>query len=103
MKPGPIVSRWLELFTYDETSPSCIRWRVNRRCVKAGTAAGRLNSNGYYQVHVNGRMFLAHRVVFEMLVGAIPAGLSIDHVDRYRTNNRIENLRLVTRKNKAMK
>ena len=103
MTHGPIVERWVELFTYDETSPSGLRWRVSHRRVKVGDVAGSLNHHGYYSVMVARRRVQAHRVVFEMLVGEIPDGVQIDHVDRDRANNRIENLRLVTSKNKAPK
>lgn len=37
-----------------------------------------------------------HRVVWEVHRGAIPAGLEIDHVDGDKSNNRIDNLQLVT-------
>ncbi len=38
----------------------------------------------------------AHRCVWIMHHGPIPAGLTIDHRDGDRTNNRVENLRLAT-------
>lgn len=37
-----------------------------------------------------------HRVVYETHVGKIKHGLEIDHIDGNKTNNNIENLRLVT-------
>ena len=36
--------------------------------------------NGYGQISVNGKMQLAHRVAYELLVGPIPEGMSLDHV-----------------------
>jgi hypothetical protein len=39
---------------------------------------------------------MAHRLVYELLVGPIPAGLEIDHKDNNKTNNRPENLQTVT-------
>jgi hypothetical protein len=40
---------------------------------------------------MNGRLFLAHRLIFELHHGRKP-GL-IDHINRDRSDNRIENLR----------
>lgn len=96
MTPGPIVSRWNERFEYDVSSSSGLRWRVSTsNRVKVGDVAGGLN-NGYYRVMADRRKVLVHRIVFEMMVGAIPDGVQIDHIDRNRANNRVENLRLVT-------
>ncbi len=60
---------------------------------KAGFSTG---ARGYLQVKVSGSSYLIHRIVWEMHNGDIPAGFFIDHIDRDRANNRIENLRLAT-------
>jgi hypothetical protein len=39
---------------------------------------------------------MTHRLVYEVLVGSIPAGLEVDHGDRDKTNNRPSNLEPVT-------
>jgi len=41
-------------------------------------------TNGYGVVSIAGRLRRAHRVVYEALVGPIPAGLEIDHLCRNR-------------------
>lgn len=41
-------------------------------------------TNGYGVVRRNGRMQLAHRVAYELLVGPIPEGLDLDHRCRTR-------------------
>lgn len=43
-----------------------------------------------------------HRAVWEYHYGQIPNGLMIDHINRDKTDNRIENLRLVTAKENRM-
>jgi len=62
------------------------------------------NGKGYRQGMVDGRMLKAHRVIFAMVYGHWPA--EIDHINRDRANNRIENLRDVSRvenmRNKSM-
>lgn len=53
--------------------------------------------DGYIRVRVGGKEYRAHRVIWEMFNGPIPEGMLVDHIDRNVYNNRIENLRLVTR------
>lgn len=62
----------------------------------SGTVAGRLDSSGHIQVGASKKIHAAHRVVWEMHNGPIPAGLEIDHINGIRSDNRIENLRLAT-------
>lgn len=39
-------------------------------------------SNGYGQIGMDGRMMLAHRLAYELIIGPIPTGLHIDHLCR---------------------
>lgn len=60
----------------------------------AGTVAGHKRSlDGRVMVWFNGKLRLAHRIIWEMHKGPIPDGILIDHEDMDKTNNRIENLR----------
>ena len=54
--------------------------------------------NGYDYVSIDRKTKLLHRVVWEVFNGEIPEGMEIDHINTDRTDNRIENLRLVTSK-----
>lgn len=58
---------------------------------KDGKKAGRIDSQGYIVVRVNGKDTRAHRVIFCMHHGFMPS--AIDHADGNKTNNKIENLR----------
>lgn len=42
------------------------------------------------------KKFFVHRLVWVAFNGSIPEGLEVDHIDRVRHNNRLENLRLLT-------
>lgn len=61
----------------------------------AGKSAG-CYSNGYRVVSVNKKLQLAHRVIWIMHFGSIPAGMEVDHINHVKSDNRITNLRLVT-------
>lgn len=63
---------------------------------KKNRLAGSDNGRGYLQVKIRGRMTMAHRIVWVMHNGDIPAGFQIDHINHVRNDNRISNLRLVT-------
>lgn len=55
-------------------------------------------STGYVKISVANKSAYVHRVVFEVLTGTeIPDDREIDHVDATRTNNRLSNLRIVTK------
>ena len=88
----------LDLLCYDETSTSGLRWSNASKHGKRppGAVAGTQKKNGYWQVCVKRKLYLCHRLVWQLHHGDIPEGMSIDHIDRHRGNNRIENLRLAT-------
>lgn len=96
-----------DFFYYDETSPTCLRWKVERRCGKGHwrllaaigdpTPEKATSNSGYLTVYYNGRNTFVHRIVYFLAHGEIPDGMFVDHINRNRTDNRIENLRLVTR------
>lgn len=94
-----------DLYIYDETSPTCLRWSVdiysgrnaNQKNVSVGDVAGGMGNSGYYQVRKQGKLQLVHRVIWEMYYGSIPENLFLDHKDGNRTNNKLSNLRLVQR------
>ncbi len=41
---------------------------------------GRMDKHGYGQPQIDGRNVFAHRFVYTLLVGPIPAGLALDHL-----------------------
>jgi hypothetical protein len=99
--------KWGDWFVYDETSPSCLRWKKdiwtgrhnNVQKASAGGVAGCL-SEAYpnyfrYVIRLKQNNYHVHKIVWELHYGELPAGSMIDHIDG-TTSNRIENLRLVS-------
>lgn len=63
----------------------------------AGKVAGTKNkTNGYCYIAVSGRMFVSHRIAWLLQKGEWPKA-DIDHINGDRSDNRISNLRDVSR------
>lgn len=92
-----------DVLDYCEESPSCLRWKVDRfnpfrKLISAGDTAGYLKAgSNYWGVQVDGVSYAAHRIV-AVLHGLDVEGKVVDHIDGNPSNNKIENLRVVTQK-----
>lgn len=64
---------------------------------KIGDRAGSIQHYGYRQICIDNRVYREHRIIWIMFFGQIPDEYMIDHINRIRNDNRIENLRIVTR------
>jgi hypothetical protein len=81
-----------DLFDYQD---GALYWRFDRGSnAKAGARAGRLLKTGYRSIHVSGRRYQEHRLIFLWCHGVIPE--QIDHINQNKSDNRIENLRRCT-------
>ncbi len=90
-----IVANWHIVFSYADGELLWKAGKQGRGCV-AGRCAGTKTIRGYVAVTVDGKKHYAHRIIWEMFNGQINNGLCIDHIDGNGSNNRIENLRLVS-------
>lgn len=90
-------SPWHEWFKYEPSTGNLVNRFDRGNASRAGMVAGAANSQGYVTVGVSGVWHGAHRVIWEMVNGPIPEGMEIDHINGVRSDNRLGNLRLVTR------
>ena len=67
---------------------------LGKRC---GTVSNYNSGIKYILIKVNYKQYLAHRVAYTLCNGSIPRGMEIDHINRNGLDNRISNLRAVTR------
>lgn len=81
-----------ELFEYRDGE--LYRKTKSHTRAKIGERVGVITPQGYVQVGIKYRYYSAHRLIFLMHHNYLPD--LVDHIDRNRANNRIENLRDAT-------
>jgi hypothetical protein len=95
---GLTQAQALDLFRYDPAT-GYLYWRKsNSNRSPVGSRAGTINK-GYIGIVVNGKHYQAHRLIWFMHCGAWPE--QIDHQDRVRHNNLLDNLRDVSNQGNA--
>ena len=83
-------------FLYDPLT-GVITHKTARGSAKKGAIAGSKHYRGYLDVGLKRTKYRAHRVAWLLSYGSIDVTLTIDHIDGVRDNNRLNNLRLVTK------
>lgn len=101
-KPMPMPMEYIKAnLAICPESPSGLRWVTQRGAHKPGPA-GSLNSTGRYTIWIQGRAYLAHRIVYALHTGNDPGGLLVDHRDGDHLNNHPDNLRKATHSQNQM-
>ena len=61
----------------------------------------KIEKSGYQRVGLwknGGKWYQVHRLVYEAFVGDIPKGMQVNHINEIKSDNRLENLNLMTPK-----
>lgn len=88
-------------FYYNDASPSSLCWKVSvGNKIKTGDFAGSRTKTGW-QIAVEGKDYLAHRVVWLLCNKSICHDKVIDHLNGDSFDNRISNLKMKSRANNA--
>jgi hypothetical protein len=96
MKQKIDSARLMAALDYDPIT-GIFTWKISTsNRVKVGAIAGTNHSSGYRFVFVDGAAYKAHRLAWLYVHGVWPEA-DIDHINGIRNDNRIANLRSVTR------
>ena len=80
-KPLPSLKLLQEYFEISTDSPSGLIWskRPERSKIKVGDTAGRKHHLGYWQVKIQGKLYLTHRIIYYLKTGINPGNCPVDH------------------------
>ena len=85
-----------EVLTYNQKTGAFTWYVQTGPRVVVGAFAGTKNVRGYYEISIDGRKYVAHRLAWLYVTGSWPVD-EIDHVNGNRADNRFCNLRDVPR------
>ena len=92
-------SRLCEFLSYNADT-GIFTWRVSRNShggkVKPGNVAGIIDTHGHRIIGIDRRRYMAHRLAWFYSFCTWPSG-EIDHINMARDDNRLCNLRVVTK------
>lgn len=83
------------LFDYDPITGMLTR-RLRRSHQMPGYVVGKITTSGHLQVMIYNKYYMVHRLVWLWVHGVLPTG-EIDHINRNPVDNRLSNLRAVSR------
>lgn len=95
MKKLPAQKTLIEILEYNPESGIFVRRKTGH------VAGSKGHHSGYVTIYIDGIGYSAHRLAWVYVHGTEPIG-DIDHINRNRSDNRIENLRNITRQENCL-
>ena len=92
--PLPSQQSLLKQLRY-EVDTGLLWWKEKKINRQMDKSCGTLHHNGYLYLRMDGRLYTLHRVIWKMVTGREPDHL--DHINGCRIDNRLSNLREVSR------
>ena len=87
-----------ELFRYEPSSGKLFWKKRTNNNMKKDLEAGSPDSRyGYLRVNIRGKSYAVHRLILVLSGIEVGDGLFVDHINHDRTDNRLCNLRVVTK------
>ena len=87
-----------ELFHYEPSSGKLFWKKTTAHRVKVGDEAGCVHKGtGYIQIRVDNKLYTLHRIAILLATGVYDKTVQVDHINHDRSDNRLENLRVVSR------
>lgn len=87
---------YLKQFLHYDPVTGSFNWRTSGKGRRKDLVAGCKNGKGYVCIRIDGQIYLAHRLAWIYVHGAIPEGKLIDHRNGVCSDNRICNLRVAS-------
>jgi hypothetical protein len=94
--PLPSQQEIKKFLCYDSETGIFTRAITSSPNAQRGMKAGYPCKRGYIRITINNRKYLAHRLAWVYMTGEDPGDFEVDHINRNKSDNRFENLRLVS-------
>ena len=93
----PTYAELHELFFYDPDT-GFLHWKIrpSSHMMWGDQVAPKPSTDGYLRAGINGVLYKQHNIIWIMKHGNLPDGVTVDHKDKDRRNNRLDNLRLAS-------